>query len=406
MNETTNTMEVRAPSGAPDELNILNIGEEAAEQLSSQYLPQRKGLVGLYQSLNEMVQSFTTIPMKDKVTFFQLLAIMIAAGVPLVKSLYVLANQTKNMRFRKVVATMAQNVESGRTLSESMGAFHNVFDDAQIGMIRAAEASGKLIEILKDIAHQAEKAAAITSKVKGAMIYPAVVFTMMSGAVIVILTMVIPKIMELFTQTNAKLPASTLTLLAISDFLRNHSVLLVIGLMIFIGVFSLWKKTSAGRYQWHNVALHIPVFGRMLRGMAISRFTRALSSLLTSGIPIVEALTINADAIGNDVYRRRIVLASEDVARGIPLAENLTESNFLFPEMVVSMIAIGEQTAELHNVAGKIADYYEDEVDQMAANMSKLLEPIIMGVMGVVVGGLIVSVMQPIFSLMDVVGNI
>ena len=115
---------------------------------------------------------------------------------------------------------------------------------------------------------------------------------------------------------------------------------------------------------------------------------------------------INADAIGNEVYRRRVVLASEDVARGIPLAENLTESNFLFPEMVVSMIAIGEQTAELHKVAGKIADYYEDEVDQMASNMSKLLEPIIMAVMGVVVGGLIVSVMQPIFSLLDVVGNI
>ncbi len=388
-----------------DELNILNIGEEATE-LSAQYLPKRRGLVGLYQSLNEMVQSFTTIPMKEKVMFFQLLAIMISAGVPLVKSLYVLANQTKNVRFRKVVATMAQNVETGRTLSESMGAFNNVFDDAQIGMIRAAEASGKLIEVLRDIAHQAEKAAAVASKVKGAMIYPAVVFTMMSGAIIVILTMVIPKIMELFIQSNAKLPASTLTLLAISDFLRNHSLLLVVIVGVALAALALWKKTAVGKYQWHNVVLHLPVFGKMVRYLAISRFTRALSSLLTSGIPIVEALNINADAIGNEVYRRRVVLAGEDVARGIPLAENLTESNFLFPEMVVSMIAIGEQTAELHKVAGKIADYYEDEVDQMASNMSKLLEPIIMGVMGVVVGGLIVSVMQPIFSLLDVVGNI
>lgn len=390
----------------PESASILHIGEEQAMVPSMDAMKTRTGIRGLYTSLNARLQMLTRIQTKEKVTFFQLLAIMISAGVPLVKSLYVLSNQGANPRMRHVLATMAQKVEGGKTLSDAMIDFSGIFTDAQVGMVRAGEASGQLNEVLKDIADQAEKAERVSEKIRGAMIYPAVVFTLMGGAVFVIITYVLPKIMELFTQTNATLPATTRFLLAISDFLRGNIVVLGVGVVLALLMFTAWKKTPGGRYQWHRFILHLPVFGVLLRYVALSRFTRSLASLMESGIPIVQSLQINADSVGNDVYRKRLYLAAEDVSRGIPLAENLVDSTFLFPEMVVSMIAIGEQTAELSKVSRKIADYYDDLVDQMASNMTKLLEPIIMAVMGVVVGGLMVAVMQPIFGLLDVVGNV
>lgn len=385
-----------------DAVSILNIGEEMDDIVDD----RKKNTGSVIDRINEWLQGFTAIKTRDKVGFFRLLSIMLGAGVPLVKSLYVLSNQTKNVRLKRIVATMAQKVESGKTFSDAMQDFDNVFTDAQIGMIRAGEAAGMLNDILKQVSDQAEKSEAVANKVKGAMIYPIVVFIMMGGAVIVILTMVLPKIMELFTQSNAELPLSTRAMLGVSDFLRFNSVMILAAATVLFLVFTLWKKSPSGRYIWHNAILHIPVFGKMLRYVALSRFTRTLSSLMTSGIPIVESLQIDADAVGNDVYRKRIYLAAEDVSRGIPLAENLTDDQFLFPQMVVSMMDVGEQTAELSAVSAKIADYYDEQVDQMAANMSKLMEPIIMAVMGVVVGGLMISVMQPIFGLLDVVGNI
>jgi len=380
---------------------ILEIGEEA-DARAYKIVDQR----GWYEKLNEKVQSLTTIKTKEKVTFFQLLAIMLGAGVPLTKSLYVLAEQNKNVRLRVVIRTMADKVESGKTFSEGMADFHGVFNDAQIGMVRAGEESGQLNDVLKEIAMQAEKADAVARRVKGALIYPAVVFTMMGAAVLVILGMVVPQITQLFTQTGTELPMSTQLLIGASDLVRNHFLTLVaVSFMVFGGLY-VWKRQPSGKYYFDYFLLRLPVIGLMLRYVALSRFTRSLSSLLSSGIPIVRSLEIDAEAVGNAVYRRRILLAAEDVSQGIPLAENLMDSKLLFPEMVVSMIGVGEQTAELSKVSGKIADYYEDQVDQMANNMSKLLEPIIMAVMGIVVGGLIIAVMQPIFSLMDVVGNV
>jgi len=406
MESETNTATL-SPTESPaqavnDAVSILNIGEEMDEIIDD----RKKKSGSLIDRINKKLQSFTAIKTRDKVAFFRLLAIMLGAGVSLIKALYVLSNQTQNVRLRNIIATIAQKVESGKTFSNAMQDFDTVFTDAQIGMIRAGEAAGMLNSILKQVAAQAEKSEAVTSKVKGAMIYPIVVFTMMGGAVVVILTMVLPKIMELFTQTASELPLSTRTMLAMSDFLRNNAVMILVSAVIAFLIFKVWIKTADGRYLWHKFILHVPIFGLMLRYVALSRFTRTLASLVTSGIPIVKSLQIDADAVGNEVYRKRIYLAAEDVSRGIPLAENLTDDKFLFPEMVVSMIDIGEQTAELADVSMKIADFYDEQVDQMAANMSKLMEPIIMAVMGIVVGGLMISVMQPIFGLLDVVGNV
>jgi type IV pilus assembly protein PilC len=406
--EQTTQQPVQAPTGTEiDDVNILEIGAAAEAEQSATEERKKKGAMDWYNDINDRVQaSMTSIKTKDKVAFFQLLSIMLGAGVPLIRSLYVLAEQVKNPRLRLSVRTMAEKVESGKKLSEGMNDFHGIFTDAQIGMVKAGEESGKLNEVLKQIARQAEKSAAIAGKIKGAMIYPVVVFSIMIMAVFVILAFVVPQIMELFTSSDAALPMSTQLLMSASDAVLAYYKQIFAGLVVGTGLLYLWKKTPSGKYHWHNFLLHLPVFGLLLRYVAISRFTRSLSSLINSGIPIVRSLQIDAEAVGNEVYRKRVLLAAEDVSRGIPLAENLTDSNFLFPEMLVSMIAIGEQTAEIAPVSDKIADYYEAEVDQMAANMSKLLEPFIMVTMGVVVGGLILAVMQPIFGLLDVVGTI
>ncbi len=408
MEETTTENQAPAQE-VTNEVDILEIGAAAdAEQAATEKEKnERGGVISSYRNLNDKFQSvMTTIKTKDKVSFFQLLAIMIGAGVPLIRALYVLSEQLNNPRLKMTVRSMAAKVESGQTLSTTMEDFPGIFSDAQIGMVRAGEASGRLNEVLKQIARQVEKSAAVASKIKGAMIYPIVVFTIMLGAVFVILAFVVPQIMELFTQSNAELPTSTRLLMGLSDAVVNYYQMIFGGLVVVIGAIYLWKRTPNGKYHWHNILLHLPIFGLLLRYVAISRFTRSLSSLIQSGIPIVKGLQIDADAVGNEVYKKRLLLAAEDVSRGIPLAENLTDSKFLFPEMLVSMLAIGEQTAELAPVADKIADYYEAEVDQMAANMSKLLEPFIMVTMGLVVGGLIVAVMQPIFGLLDVVGTL
>jgi type IV pilus assembly protein PilC len=389
-----------------EDIQVFDIGAEADNSFVEDDGPSDNSLGAIYRRLNERVEALSTIKTSDKVSFFQLLAIMVGAGVPLVRALYVLSDQLRNARLRIAVRSMASKVESGKTLSEAMEDFSGIFKDAQIGMVRAGEASGRMNEILTQVATQAEKTAAVGSKIKGAMIYPAAVITIMIGAILVILGMVIPQLMGLFTQSGAELPASTQLLMTMSDLVVAQWKTILATLFVAGGLFYLWKRTENGRYHWDGIVLKIPIFGTLSKHVALARFTRTLSSLMNSGIPIVKSLQIDADAVGNEVYRRRLFLAAEDVSRGIPLAENLTDSNKIFPEMVVSMIAIGEQTAELAAVSDKIADYYDASVDQMASNMTKLLEPIIVVTMGLVVGGLIVAVMQPIFSLLDVVGNI
>jgi type IV pilus assembly protein PilC len=390
-------------------ISVLDIGEENVERSDDKKkrgAGGRSGVWGVYQRLNEKVQSITTIGIRDKVTFFQLLSVMIEAGVPLVRSLYVLSQQTTNGRMRKIVATLAQKVETGKPLSAAMQDFYGIFNDAQIGMVRAGEISGRLNEILQEIAIEVEKTAKLMGKVKGAMIYPIVVLTLMFGSVFVILTYVVPQLMGLFSETGTALPPSTQILLGVSAFTDAHAKTILGTAIVAAGLFYLWKHTAMGKYHWHAITLHMPLFGVLIRYMALSRLTRTLGSLLQSGVPIVKSLQIDADAVGNEVYRRRLYMAAEDVSRGIPLGEHLTDSPFLFPEMVVSMVGVGEQTAELPKICHKIADFYDNAVDQMAANLSKLMEPFILLMMGTIVGGLIMAVMQPIFSLMDVVGNL
>ncbi|MBU1019335.1 MAG: type II secretion system F family protein [Patescibacteria group bacterium] len=406
MTENQEQKEVRVDIGlsAEDEVRMKALAETSA---SDDVILKSTGNIFLdfYNKLNLYIQTVNKVPISEKVAFFELLSVMINAGMPLVRALYVLGDQIKNVKLKLIIRDMVKKVEKGIKLSDAMAVYPKVFTEAEIGMVMSGEASGSLNEILKQVSIQVQKNANLASKIKGAMIYPIVVICILIAAVIVMLTVVVPKISGIFEQSGVELPFSTKTLIFLSDIAQKHYIeaLSVIG--VFVVALWLFKQTKQGKYYIHRSLLHLPVMGELLKMVAISRFSRNLSSLMSSGVAIVKALEINANAIGNEVYKKRILMAAEDVAQGIPLGENLNDSKFLFPDMVVSMITVGEQTANVSEVADKIADFYEEQVDDRVTNLSKLLEPIILVVMGLVVGGLVAAVMQPIMSLTDV-GNV
>jgi len=398
-----NKQEVRLDIGLSneDEARLKALNEFAPADL------ERIGTSGnifvdFYQKANMYVQSFNGVTVADRVTFFELLSVMINAGVPLIRALYVLSDQMTNMKMKLIIRDLAKKVEKGGKLSDAMGAFPKIFGDAEVGMVRSGEATGKLNDVLKQIAVQVEKSASLLRKVKGAMIYPASVVTILIIALVIMLVVVVPKISGIFEQAGTDLPTSTKVLMGMSEIAQNNYIEVAAVALIAIVGFWLFKQSKTGRYYIHYYLLKIPKFGDIFRKVAISRFSRNLASLMKSGVAIVKALEISANAVGNEVYKKRILMAAEDVSQGIPLGENLNDSKFLFPEMVVSMISVGEQTAKVDEVCEKIAEFYEEQVDDMISGLSKMLEPAILVVMGLSVGGLVAAIMQPIMSLTDV----
>ncbi len=361
-----------------------------------------KRKTSLFEQLNNAVIGWTKISLREKVTFFQLLAVMINAGMPIIRSLYVLSDQLQNLKLKNVIRKLALEMEEGRSLSQAMESHPSVFTQADRGMVASGEASGNLNAILNDIAHQSEKSAIIMSKVRGAMIYPAAIFLIMGVCLFIILTMVVPKLTTLFDSGGRELPTSTQLLIKASELAQNYWLgFLLLGLVFVLGLIVV-RQTKQGRYSMDLAFLYLPIFGKLMRELMVSRFARMLASLMKAGVPIVKALEIDANALGNEVYSQRVGYAAQDVAQGIPLGENLSGSDFLFPPMVASMVLVGEQTANLSEVCSKVADYYEEEVDNAVASLSKLMEPVILVVMGGMVGFIVAAIMQPIISLSDV----
>lgn len=381
------------------DIGLSKEDQERIEALRKSGKKLRKG--SWYERVNSYLAGLTPIKLKDKVVFFQLLATMINAGVPLIRSLLVLAMQTKNPRFQGVMRDLAKQMEQGSSLSVAMEKYDGIFNESERGMIASGEASGNLNDILVDIARQAEKSAMILSKVKGAMIYPVTILGIMAIALFLILTMVVPQFTELFLDSGQELPSSTQALITASDWARNYWFIGIGILLLLAGGFVLVRRSQRGRYSIDLALLYVPIFGRLVRQLMVARFARQMSSLMNAGVPIVKALEINANAVGNAVYKQRIEFASQDVAQGIPLGENLKNTEFLFPPMVSSMVLVGEQTANLHEVAAKIALHYESEVDTAVASLSKLMEPVILVVMGGLVGFLVAAIMSPIMALSD-----
>ncbi|MBU0727675.1 type II secretion system F family protein [Patescibacteria group bacterium] len=367
--------------------------------------------VGIIELINGYLAKLTPIKTTDKVSFFRLLATMINAGISIVKALNILVDQVENPHMKEIIKGLSDKIESGKSFSEAMAEYPEGFSEAQVGMIESGEASGRLNQTLLQIAQETEKSSALISKIKSAMIYPIVIIVLMLGAGFAVMTYVMPKIKDMFQNLGGELPASTVTLINISDFLVDttlgipNSALVLIVLALLVAIFIKWKKTKVGAILWAEAVFKFPVFGKLSRKVALARFCRSLSTMVSSGISIIKALRITATSVGNPVYERRVNQIAEDVKQGITMAENMKDDTKHFPNMVVGMIGVAEQTAQIDSITAKLADYYEEEVNDTVKGLSALLEPIILVVLGLAIGFLVISVMMPILSASDLASN-
>ena len=339
---------------------------------------------------------------RDIVIFTRQFATMINAGLPLVQSLDILAKQTENPALAEVTRQVVYDVESGHTLADAFSKHPKAFTDLYVNMVAAGEAGGILDTILLRLATFLEKNDALMRKVKGAMVYPGVIFTVAAVAVAVLLIFVIPTFQAMFASVNLELPLPTRIVIGASQLLINYwwVIIAVIGLAIF-GI-RRYYATDDGRKRIDQMLLNAPVLGDMLRKSAVSRFTRTLGTLISSGVSILDGLEITAKTAGNRVIHDAVMASRQSIAGGETIAAPLEKSK-VFPPMVISMIAVGEQTGGLDEMLSKIADFYDDEVDVAVGALLSLMEPIMIVVLGVIVGGMVVAMYLPIFDMVNAV---
>jgi type IV pilus assembly protein PilC len=342
------------------------------------------------------------IPTRDVVVFTRQFATMINAGLPLVQSLDILAQQTENKALSSVTKQVLYDVESGQTLADALDKHRNAFSALYVNMVAAGEAGGILDTILLRLATFLEKNDAIIRKVKGAMIYPGVIFGVAAIAVLVLLVFVIPTFQRMFTESGVALPLPTRFVIALSDLLQGYWWAMLIGAVLLAFGIRRYYKTDRGKFVIDHLLLRMPVLGDLLRKSAVSRFTRTLGTLLSSGVAILDGLEITARTSGNRVIHDAVMESRGSIAGGETVAGPLEKSG-VFPPMVTSMIAVGEATGGLDDMLTKIADFYDDEVDAAVAALLSLMEPIMIVVLGVIVGGMIVSMYLPIFDMVNVV---
>lgn len=340
---------------------------------------------------------------KDVVIFTRQFATMIDSGLPLVQGLDVLARQSDNPAFRKVLFGVKEHVETGGTLAEALRKYPKVFDDLFTNMVDAGENGGILDIILERIAVHLEKSLKLRREIKTAMIYPSVVVSAAVIVTAVLLIFVIPTFAELFQDFGAALPLPTQIVISISNFVVDN-IIALIGSFVAIVIFLFrFMRTDRGKEVIHPMALRMPIFGDIIKKVAVARFTRTLGTMLSSGVPILEALNICARTAGNKVVEKDVFRARISISEGKSMTEPLTESP-VFPPMVIQMIGVGEQTGALDAMLQKIADFYEEEVDNAVNAMKQLIEPVMILFLGVIVGGLIISMYLPIFKMGSVVG--
>jgi len=353
--------------------------------------------------INTYLLSLSTLKVKEKVIFFRLLSTMLNAWVWVVKSISILEKQEKSQVLKKILEVFIYELKKWQNLSQCLAMYPGSFSDAEIWMIQSWEKTWKLNSVLVDLSDQLEKVASISWKIKGAMMYPLAVISVVIIVVFIMMIFVVPKLLDIFENKDA-LPMSTKILIWISDFFINYWYLIIIFSVLSFVFVSLWKRTPDGRYNYDNLMLKIPVFWDISRKLILSKFARVLSSLISSGVSIVESLQIVSDVVWNDVYRQRILLLKEDVENWIKIWESL-DWDILFPDMMIQMIQVWEQTAKLDETIVKVADFYDDQVDQTISVINKLLEPFIIVIMATIVWFIAIAIMQPIMWLADTVSN-
>ena len=334
--------------------------------------------------------------------FTRQFATMIGAGLPMVQCLDILSSQIENKALAKIINEVKEGVSGGATLSEAMARHPKIFDQLYTNMVEAGEVGGALDAILVRLAVYREKADKLVRKVKGAMVYPSVVAFVALSVTVGMLTFIVPVFAKMFGGLNAELPAPTQVILIISNFLQDNFLYLIIGFVGIIVGIMYYKKTTVGELHWDKLMLNMPVLGNLVRKSSVARFTRTLGTLLASGVSILDALDITAKTAGNKVIANAINKSVVSIAEGDTITAPLKDSG-VFPPMVTQMISVGEKTGGLDEMLNKIADFYDEEVDDAVTALTSVIEPIIIVFMGVVIGGIMIAMYLPMF---DIIGKI
>lgn len=365
---------------------------------------KKKG--GMNMSINIKIPGLSgRVPPKVLTTFTRQLATLVDAGLPLLRGLRVLEKQERCAALKTILGDLALSIEGGSTFSEALAQHPKVFNKLFVNMVKAGELGGVLEVVLKRLAEFSEKAQKIKSKVKAALFYPIAVLVVAVGIMTLLLTFVVPKFKEVFSGMNITLPGFTTFVLGVSDLVRTHFVYTAITVTVCVIVFLLIIKFSkTGRRLWDAVKLKMPAFGPVISKVAISRFTRTLGTLISSGVPILQALTIVKETSGNVIISKAIGSVHESVKEGETITAPL-EGSRVFPPMVVSMVDVGEQTGALPEMLLKIADNYEDEVDNAVAAMTSLLEPIMIIFLAIIVGSIVIAMFLPLIKMITVMSG-
>ncbi len=340
------------------------------------------------------------VPAKDLAIFVRQFSVMIDAGLPLVQCLEILGTQQENKTFAKILQQTRMDVEGGASLADAMRKHPKAFDDLFVNMIAAGEAGGILDTILKRLATYIEKAVKLKSQVKGAMVYPIAVISIAGIVIAVILWKVIPTFAAMFEGLGAELPLPTRIVITMSQWFVRLLPFLVVFMVAGVFLFKKYYATYNGRRVVDRIVLKLPILGILMQKIAVARFCRTLATLMASGVPILDGLEITARTSGNAIIEDAIMAVRKGVESGLTVAQPLKESG-VFPPMVVQMIGVGEQTGALDAMLSKIADFYEDEVDQAVANLLTLMEPVMIAFLGVTVGGIVISMYLPLFDLIS-----
>lgn len=353
---------------------------------------------------NSIFDSLRPIKLLDKITFLKNLSVMIRAGLPVSRCLRILETQTPNPRFAKIIADISRQVEGGISLADSLSKYPNVFSPIFVNMIRVGEASGGLEQNLTYLGEQMQRDYDLMSKARGAMTYPIVVMVALGIVGFLMFTFVLPKLTSTFKDFNAELPFMTKVVIGLVDVFANFGILILAIAIAAVVAFIFWRKTTSGKKVIHKVVLYLPIFSGIVIKINLARFVRVFSSLIKSGMPIVEALEASSQVVGNIYYQKVISDAASKVRIGSPLSTAFKKEPKLFPNLVIQMMEVGEESGTTDTILTEVANFYEAEVDQTMKNLSSILEPVIMMVIGVVVGFLAVALITPIYNITQNIG--
>jgi len=351
----------------------------------------------LNQTINP--KKVKSVGLTHKIFFLQNLSVMVRTGISLSVALKTLAEETPNKRFAAVLTAVAGEVDKGVPFAKALSAYRSVFGEMFIHMVESGEMSGKLDEVLNEVLIQMKKDHELVSKVKGAMIYPAIIVLAMGGVAAAMMVFVIPKLTQIFREANATLPLPTRILIAVSDFAVNNGIILVLFIIAFVLGFVKLLKTHRGSVIFDTILLRLPVFGEIDRKINLARFARTLSSLLKTDIPIVQSFSITSKVLGNQLYRNAMARASEQITKGSGIHTILRETPRLFPSTVTQMVSVGEETGTVDEILKEIALFYEEDIDQIMKNLPAVIEPVLILLLGLGVGGLAVAIILPLYSL-------